>query len=156
MLVRKLRLQRGWTQDQLAGIADLSVRTIQRIERGGPASLETARALGAAFDVDAALFTPEGELDMTTPLKDAVKPDEIAALAYAKSVKDYWTGVAVFAVIIVAFVMLRGFNEPSAYVVFGAMGVGFAVQGLFVHEVLRWPGAGFERSLVERQLGRKL
>jgi len=156
MLVRKLRLQRGWTQDQLAEIADLSVRTIQRIERGGPASLETARSLAVAFDVDASLFTLEGSTDMTQTQTEAVKADEAAALAYAKTLKDYWTGVAVFAVIVAAFVIFRGFTEPTAYLVFGAMGVGFTIQGLFVHEILRWPGAEFERNLVERRLGRKL
>ena len=34
MLVQKLRLQRGWSQEQLAVVSGLSVRTIQRIERG--------------------------------------------------------------------------------------------------------------------------
>jgi len=41
MLVQKLRLQRGWSQEQLAIVSGLSVRTIQRIERGQSASLET-------------------------------------------------------------------------------------------------------------------
>lgn len=41
MLVQKLRLQRGWSQEQLATVGGLSVRTIQRIERCQSASLET-------------------------------------------------------------------------------------------------------------------
>ncbi len=41
MLVQKLRLQRGWSQEQLATVSGLSVRTIPRIERGQSASLET-------------------------------------------------------------------------------------------------------------------
>jgi len=41
MLIQKLRLQRGWSQEQLATISGLSTRTIQRLERGQPASLET-------------------------------------------------------------------------------------------------------------------
>lgn len=41
MLVQKLRLQRGWSQEQLAIVSGLSVRTIQRIDRGQSASLET-------------------------------------------------------------------------------------------------------------------
>lgn len=41
MLVQKLRLQRSWSQEQLAAVSGLSVRTIQRIERGQSASLET-------------------------------------------------------------------------------------------------------------------
>ncbi|WP_309247253.1 helix-turn-helix transcriptional regulator [Shewanella sp. VB17] len=34
MIVRKLRLQRGWSQEHLSQLSGLSVRTIQRIERG--------------------------------------------------------------------------------------------------------------------------
>ena len=34
MLIRKLRLQRGWAQEQLAELCDFSVRTIQRLEKG--------------------------------------------------------------------------------------------------------------------------
>jgi transcriptional regulator with XRE-family HTH domain len=44
-LVQKLRLQRGWSQEQLAELSTLSVRTVQRIERGQTASLETLKAL---------------------------------------------------------------------------------------------------------------
>ena len=50
--VRRLRLQRGWSQEQLAEMTGLSVRTIQRVEQGGTPSLETAKALAAMFEVD--------------------------------------------------------------------------------------------------------
>lgn len=33
-MVKKLRLQRGWSQDHLSQLSGLSVRTIQRIEKG--------------------------------------------------------------------------------------------------------------------------
>ena len=32
MLIQKLRLQRGWSQQQQADLSGLSVRTIQRLE----------------------------------------------------------------------------------------------------------------------------
>jgi DNA-binding XRE family transcriptional regulator len=48
-LIRKLRTTRCWSQEELAQIADLNVRTIQRIETDGSASLESRRALAAAF-----------------------------------------------------------------------------------------------------------
>lgn len=44
MIVRKLRLQRGWSQDQLATLTGLSVRTIQRIEQGQQPGLESLKA----------------------------------------------------------------------------------------------------------------
>ncbi|MBR0868021.1 transcriptional regulator with XRE-family HTH domain [Bradyrhizobium diazoefficiens] len=50
MLIQKLRLQRGWSQEQLAQLSGLSVRTIQRLERGQPASNESLKALGAVFE----------------------------------------------------------------------------------------------------------
>lgn len=51
-LIQKLRLQHGWSQEQLAALSDLSVRTIQRLERGNGASAETLKAVGAVFEVD--------------------------------------------------------------------------------------------------------
>jgi transcriptional regulator with XRE-family HTH domain len=60
MIVRKLRLQRGWSQGQLAYITDLNVRTIQRIERGQVPSLESKKSLAAAFEVQLATFDHTG------------------------------------------------------------------------------------------------
>jgi transcriptional regulator with XRE-family HTH domain len=51
--IRTLRLERGWPQEQLASIADLSPRTIQRVEAGGNASYETLRSIACAFEVEA-------------------------------------------------------------------------------------------------------
>lgn len=36
MLIQKLRLQRGWSQEQLADLSGLSVHTIQRLEEDKP------------------------------------------------------------------------------------------------------------------------
>ncbi|MFT7560558.1 MAG: transcriptional regulator with XRE-family HTH domain [Flavobacteriales bacterium] len=43
------RLDNGWTQQQLAEICDLNLRTIQRIEKEGSASNESVSALAVAF-----------------------------------------------------------------------------------------------------------
>lgn len=49
--LRSLRLSRGWTQSHLAEIADVSLRTIQRVERDGNASQETVMSLAAVLEV---------------------------------------------------------------------------------------------------------
>lgn len=49
--IRPLRLEKGWSQEQLATIAGLSTRTVQRIENGEQASLETLTAIAAALGV---------------------------------------------------------------------------------------------------------
>jgi len=50
--VRKLRLERKWTQWQLAQISRLSQRTIQRIERGARMGITAELALASAFEVE--------------------------------------------------------------------------------------------------------
>jgi transcriptional regulator with XRE-family HTH domain len=49
--VRRLRTERGWSQEQLAIAAGLSLRTVQRVEADGTASLGTAAGLAATFGV---------------------------------------------------------------------------------------------------------
>lgn len=50
-MIRQLRADRGWTQQQLAEIADLSLRTIQRVENQGVASNESVSALAAVLEL---------------------------------------------------------------------------------------------------------
>jgi len=59
MIVKRLREKRGWTQEQLAECCGLSVRTIQRVERGENASLETLQSLASVFEVDISKLTEE-------------------------------------------------------------------------------------------------
>lgn len=59
MIVKKLRDRNGWTQEQLAECCDLNVRTIQRVESGKKASLETLRSLASVFEVDISKLTEE-------------------------------------------------------------------------------------------------
>lgn len=67
VVVRTFREIHTWSQEQLAEIAGISVRTVQRVEEGQPASLDSRRSLAAAFgfeDIDAfnkpyAIPTPE-------------------------------------------------------------------------------------------------
>jgi len=49
--VRRLRTQRGWSQEQLAIAAGLSLRTIQRIEAEGIASMGSVVSLAATFGI---------------------------------------------------------------------------------------------------------
>ncbi len=50
-MVRQLRTERGWTQQQLAEIADLSLRTVQRVENQNVASNESVSSLAAVLEL---------------------------------------------------------------------------------------------------------
>jgi transcriptional regulator with XRE-family HTH domain len=66
-LILALRKQRSWSQDELAVAAGLNLRTVQRIERSGSASLQSRKALAAAFNID---------------VKDLDSPEEAMATQY--------------------------------------------------------------------------
>lgn len=50
MTLKDMRRAKGWSQDQLAEISGVSVRTIQRLEKGELPALETQKAIAAAFE----------------------------------------------------------------------------------------------------------
>ena len=49
--VKRLRDMKHWTQQHLADASGAQLRTVQRVEKGEGASLDTLGALAAAFDV---------------------------------------------------------------------------------------------------------
>lgn len=54
--IKLFRVMRQWSQEQLAAISGLNVRTVQRVEQGLSVNLDTRRALARAFefeDIDA-------------------------------------------------------------------------------------------------------
>jgi transcriptional regulator with XRE-family HTH domain len=53
-VIRQEREKRAWSQDHLAGVTGLALRTIQRIESTGSASYESAGAIAAVFDLPVA------------------------------------------------------------------------------------------------------
>lgn len=59
MIVRTLRKKKGWSQEELAAICGLNVRTIQRVESGNTASLETLRSLASVFEIELSKLTEE-------------------------------------------------------------------------------------------------
>lgn len=62
MIVRTLRLERGWSQEHLALLSGLNIRTIQRVERGQNAGLETLNSLAAVFEVDLSQLKQEPDM----------------------------------------------------------------------------------------------
>ena len=52
MILKQLRIGRHLSQEQLAQMSGLNVRTIQRIESGHNASLESLKSLASALEVD--------------------------------------------------------------------------------------------------------
>ena len=58
-MIKKMRLSRGWSQEQLASLSGLSVRTIQRIERGQSSGLESLKCIASVLETDVSVITSE-------------------------------------------------------------------------------------------------
>lgn len=57
--LKAARINKGWTQQHLADVSSLGLRTIQRTESGGKASIETINALNAVFEVERSFWECE-------------------------------------------------------------------------------------------------
>jgi transcriptional regulator with XRE-family HTH domain len=55
--IKSLRQQRAWSQAQLAEVANISIRTVQRVELIGRCSQKTLLALASAFEIDVSELT---------------------------------------------------------------------------------------------------
>ncbi|MEV0313508.1 helix-turn-helix domain-containing protein [Nonomuraea fuscirosea] len=81
--VRRLRVMRGMTQEDLAEASGISVSVVRKIEQGGSARMETYHALARALSVVTMTFVrsgaPEPVLDSTSelvlaPMRAAIAP----------------------------------------------------------------------------------
>jgi len=156
MLVQKLRVRRGWSQEQLAELTGLSVRTIQRIERGQTPSVESLKAIASVFEVD---FTDLREQQMETPATQRVSADEALALRRVCEIKGFYTHLVQYCavIMILAVVNLLTYSHHF-WVIWPAIGWGIAVllQGLRAFDKVPFLNGQWERHQVEKYLGRKL
>jgi transcriptional regulator with XRE-family HTH domain len=166
MLIQKLRLQRGWSQEQLADLSGLSVRTIQRLERGQTASVESLKALGAAFEID---FSDLKEPEMNTTMNPAatnpatqsqsVSADEALAMAHVRKLKGFYMHLVLYVIIIgfLAFVNLMTYRY-YLWFLWTALGwgIGILFHALRVFDKVPFLNGEWERRQVEKYLGRKL
>ena len=51
-LMKRLRTQKGWSQEELAIASDLSSRTIQRLEADGRGSTNSIRSIASVLEVN--------------------------------------------------------------------------------------------------------
>lgn len=56
--VKQVRTQKGWSQEEFAGMSGVSPRTLQRIEAGEKANAETLRAIATVLNMDVTELLP--------------------------------------------------------------------------------------------------
>jgi transcriptional regulator with XRE-family HTH domain len=156
MLVQKLRLQRGWSQQQLAELSGLNVRTIQRIEKGQEPSVESLKSLAAVFNVD---FSALKEQGMDNVISESQSAEEILAFNQVRKLKGFYIHLAQYVLVIALLTVINALTTPNRWwvqwVIMG-WGVGVFFHGLQISERFSLFGSKWEKEQVEKRLGRKL
>lgn len=153
MITQKLRLKRGWSQQELAEISDVSLRTIQRIEAGATPSLETLKALAAVFEVsieDLRGETTMAEADDKTSVQETLAMKRVHRLrGFLVHLADY---LVVCSAVLVALLFLSPEHWWAGLLLWFVWGAGLLINAVQVFVL----GGAWERRQVERELGRRL
>jgi len=112
--VKSLRLEKYWSQEQLAQLSDLNVRTIQRVEKGENVGTETLKSLAAVFEIstDELKNAIDNERSLQTEedvnmIKDDSQQNK--AKEKVKSIKSFYA-FSVFLMAVFILFMLPNYN----------------------------------------------
>jgi transcriptional regulator with XRE-family HTH domain len=156
MLVQKLRLQRGWSQQQLAELSGLNVRTIQRIEKGQEPSVESLKSLAAVFNVE---FSTLKEQGMDNIISESQSAEEILAFNQVRKLKGFYIHLAQYVLVVALLAVINALTTPNRWwvqwVIMG-WGIGVFFHWLQISERFGLFGSKWEKEQVEKRLGRKL
>ena len=142
--IKEQRLERHWSQHQLAEMSGLSVRTIQRIERGENAGLETLKSLAAVFETN--IVDADKDLEI-----ERVKEEQ----AYVQNVKGFYKlfAIAIFSLIVPFILAIKGsFNWVSFLLIMLSWMVLITIYSLNVFDFF---GDKWKNKLIENKFKKK-
>jgi len=158
MSLQHRRTQRGWSQEELAMHAGVSVRTIQRIETGKRASLETLKCLAAVFETTVSELVQEQTMTATTPhstnhpLKDET---EKQAIAYVQNVKAFHMNwVAAIVILPLLYVLNQQLSPQFDWFMIVALcwGAAIALHALVIFGMFKFFGGDWEQEQFQKRM----
>lgn len=155
MSIKTMRLARGWSQAQLAEFTGLSLRTVQRIEKGTKPTLETRKALAAVFEVDLdELEADDGRID-----ESALGEDELTELAHVRKTRRFIVQVLAYLVIVPLVCLAEWATEHAlqyGLLLATGWGIWLAIRARSQLDLRDIFGADWEKRRLEKRLGRKI
>ena len=127
--IKQWRKERFWSQEKTAEKAGISLRTIQRIEKGGAASDDSMHALAATFDVNVA----ELVIDQTTANDRANELEQANALVGLKM--SFGIHALGFVIGMLSLLTIDVLGSPGVWVLAWPMAwwtIGFLAHGAVV------------------------
>jgi len=142
--IKKMRLDRHWSQGQLAEMSGLSIRTIQRIENGENAGLESLKSLAAVFETNIIDSDTKEE-------KEQIRKQE----EYIQNVKGFYKLLAV-AVLSLLLPFILAVKDSSNWYVFLWILLSWGViLGIYSLNVFDFFGDEWKIKLIKNKFKKK-
>jgi transcriptional regulator with XRE-family HTH domain len=138
--IKRWREERHWSQEHLAELAGVGIRTVQRIENGEHASRESIMAIAAAFNVEAIALCIDPE---TEAAEIARQRNTEAASALRLSFLIHLVGYLMGMVVFMAINLSVGAFVMKAATIWWTVGLaGHAVPVVLIEIVSRFQKSG--------------
>ena len=158
--MKSLRRQKRWSQEQLAQLSGLNVRTIQRVEKGDRVGIETLKALASVFEVTIDELISSLEVESATSEGETDDDNEAqiryqAAQEKVQSIKSFYVLTAFLVGVFLVFMLPNyngGENLGALVAVFLCFSALIATYGFMVFQPF---GEEWEKSKISGMLSRK-
>lgn len=154
MIIREKRLEKGWSQSQLAEFCGLSLRTIQRIEKGTEPTTESLKALASVFESTIAELTLDREIN-----ESLLTEEESLAYTKVKKEKRFLLDLIAF-LVFVPLICLSNYLFAPDKIWGGLTALGWAtwlaIDASRTFDMSSIFSKHWEKKRLEKRLGRKL
>jgi transcriptional regulator with XRE-family HTH domain len=144
--IKKLRLERHWSQEQLAEMSGLSIRTIQRIENGENAGLESLKSLAAVFE---------------TNIEDSNKKEEVDQIrkeeTYIQKLKGFYKllGLALINLILFFFIAVNDSDSEGWWLFIYMLITWISFLGIYSFISFDFLGEEWKRKMIDKKFKKK-
>jgi transcriptional regulator with XRE-family HTH domain len=128
MVLKELRLGKGWSQEHLAEISGLSVRTVQRIEKGEKPGIESMNSLASVLGISVSEL-----IDVLDNEEQNTMVDDVIGKELSKRNREFVINLMAYVIVMFGFYALFSLFlglDFITWVVGVAWGVGVAFHGL--------------------------
>jgi len=142
--IKKMRLERHWSQEQLAEMSGLNIRTIQRIENGENAGLESLKSLAAVFEINIT------DSDKTQEIEQIRKKEE-----YIQNLMGFYKFLAISILSLVAPFIIA-INDSSNWSIFLWILLSWVViLSIYSLNVFDFFGEEWKRKMIDKKFKKK-
>jgi transcriptional regulator with XRE-family HTH domain len=144
--IQQLRTQHAWTREQLAEKTGLSPRTVQRLEHGDSASMESIHVLAAVFDVNPEdLIAEPNRTHFSAPwsrkLQITTAAILIVIIAATVSLGPHASWIGLGVLILAAVFSIRGYSVVEGQVLVHRLGWSTRLDLSQLQQIEADPGA---------------